>query len=406
MLPILSGLRVIAVEQYGAGPYGSMQLADLGAEIIKIENPADSGDMARRVGPFFGGPPPPYPPPQAGEGRVGGDSQFFHSFNRNKKSVTLDLKKPGAREVLHRLAARADACYDNLRGDLPEKLGLTYAALAPANPRIVCAHLSAYGRDGSRAHWPGYDYLMQAEAGYLSLTGEPDGPPARMGLSIVDLMTGLFAAFALVSGVLAARETGRGRDLDVSLFDTALQNLCYLATWYLNAGHVQGREPRSAHPSLVPSQLYRTHDGFIFLMCNKEKFWPILCERLGRPEWAEDPRFRRFKDRFDNRDLVNRLLDDALSMRPTAEWLAHFAGQVPAAPVHDLKQALDNPFVAERGRIADYGPVRMVSGPIVDAASAAPREPAPALGADTNAVLRDCGFSTAETAALRAEGII
>src|SRR5437764_10169271 len=392
MLPALSGLRVIAVEQYGAGPYGSMQWADLGAEIIKIENPADGGDMARRVGPFF-----------FGDGDKSDDSQFFDSFNRNKKSLTLDLKKPASREVLHRLAARSDALFDNLRGDLPAKLGLTYAALAAAYPKIVCAHLSAYGRDGSRAHWPGYDYLMQAEAGYLSLTGEPDGPPTRMGLSIVDLMTGLFAAFALVSGVLEARQSGKGRDLDVSLFDTALQNLAYLATWYLNAGHNQGREPRSAHPSLVPSQLYRTADGFIFIMCNKEKFWPILCERIGHPEWSDDPRFRRFKDRLANRELVNGLLDEALSARSTAEWLAHFAGQVPAAPVNDLRQALDNPFVPERGRIAEYGAVRMVTGPVVDGAADAPRQPAPALGADTDAVLRECGFTDAEIVRLRAD---
>jgi crotonobetainyl-CoA:carnitine CoA-transferase CaiB-like acyl-CoA transferase len=395
MLPVLSGLRVIAVEQYGAGPYGSMQLADLGAEVIKIENPADDGDMARRVGPFF-----------FGDGERTDDSQFFHSFNRNKKSVTLDLKKPGARRVLHALAARADAMFDNLRGDLPAKLGLTYAALASANPKIVCAHLSAYGRDGSRAHWPGYDYLMQAEAGYLSLTGEPDGPPSRMGLSIVDLMTGLFAAFALVSGVLAARESGEGRDLDVSLFDTALQNLAYLATWYLNSGHVQGREPRSAHPSLVPSQLYRTADGFIFIMCNKEKFWPALCERLGRKEWAADPRFRSFKDRLANRHEVNRMLDDALSAWTTAEWLAHFAGKVPAAPVNDLKAALDNPFVAERDGIGDYGHVHMVAGPVRDGASESPRQAAPALGADTDEVLRDCGFSDSDIAALRADKVI
>jgi succinate--hydroxymethylglutarate CoA-transferase len=395
MLPVLAGLRVIAVEQYGAGPYGSMQLADLGAEVIKIENPAVGGDMARHVGPFF-----------FGDGDRSNDSQFFHSFNRNKKSITLDLKKPAAREVLHRLAAKADGLIDNLRGDLPEKLGLTYAALAPANPRIVCAHLSAYGRDGSRAHWPGYDYLMQAEAGYLSLTGEPDGPPSRMGLSIVDLMTGLFAAFALVSGVLAARQSGQGRDLDVSLFDTALQNLAYLATWYLNSGHVQGREPGSAHPSLVPSQLYRTSDGFIFIMCNKEKFWPVLCERLGRPEWAEDPRFRSFKDRLANRDLVNRLLDEALSARTTAEWLAHFAGRVPAAPVNDLDAALDNPFVAERGLIRDYEHVRMVAGPVRDSAAEPPSQAAPAVGADTDAVLRDCGFSDGEIAALRADKVI
>jgi succinate--hydroxymethylglutarate CoA-transferase len=395
MRPPLSGLRVIAVEQYGAGPYGSMQLADLGAEVIKIENPADGGDMSRHVGPFF-----------FGDGDRTDDSQFFHSFNRNKKSVTLDLKKPAARAVLHRLAAWSDAVIDNLRGDLPEKLGLTYGALAPANPKIVCAHLSAYGRDGSRAHWPGYDYLMQAEAGYLSLTGEPDGPPSRMGLSIVDLMTGLFAAFALVSGVLAARQSGEGRDLDVSLFDTAVQNLGYLATWYLNSGHVQGREPRSGHPSLVPSQLYRTADGFIFIMCNKEKFWPVLCERLGRPEWADDPRFRSFKDRLVNRDLVNRLLDEALSARTTEEWLAHFAGMVPAAPVNDLKAALDNPFVAERGLIRDYDHVRMVAGPVRDSAAALPLRVAPALGADTAQVLRDCGFSDGEIAALRAEKVI
>src|SRR5258708_20850001 len=164
-----------------------------------------------------------------------------------------------------------------------------------------------------------------------------------MGLSIVDLMSGLFAAFALVSGVLAARETGKGRDLDVSLFDAAMQNLAYLATWYLNAGHVQAREPRSAHPSLVPSQLYRTADGFIFIMCNKEKFWPILCERLGRPEWAGDTRFRSFKDRHANRAVLNPMLDNALSARTTQEWLDHFARPVPAAPGNALPQAPHNP---------------------------------------------------------------
>jgi len=388
--PVLSGLKVIAVEQYGAGPYGSMQLADLGAEVWKIENPADDGDMSRRVGPYFQAP---------------NDSYFYHSFNRNKRSVTLDLKKPAAKRVLHAMVAKADGLLDNLRGDLPRRLGLDYAALKGVNPKIVCAHLSAYGRDGSRADWPGYDYLMQAETGYLAVTGEPDGPPARMGLSLVDLMSGLYAAYALVSGVLAARSTGEGRDLDVSLFDTALQNLAYLATWYLNVGHVQGREPRSGHPSLVPSQLFNTRDGHIFIMCNKEKFWPILCERLGKPEWADDPRFRTFKDRLANRDLVTAMLDDALSVKGTTEWLAHFAGQVPAAPVNNVQQALENPFVAERGRLATYGNVRMVKGSVIEAAEP-PLQPAPALGADTDAVLGECGFSAAEVAGFRADGVV
>jgi crotonobetainyl-CoA:carnitine CoA-transferase CaiB-like acyl-CoA transferase len=394
MLP-LAGLRVIAVEQYGAGPFGSMALGDLGAEVIKIENPAEGGDVSRSVGPYF------FPD---------GDSQFFQAFNRNKRSLTLNLKHPLARGVLHRLVRTADATFDNLRGDLPEKLGVTYPQLREVNARIVCAHLSAYGREGSRKSWPGYDYLMQAEAGYLSLTGEPDGPPSRFGLSIVDLMTGLNAAFALVSGVLSARATGQGRDIDVNLFDTALQNLCYLAVWYLNAGLNQGREPRSAHPSLVPSQLYRTKDGFIFLMCNKEKFWPALCEAIGRPEWSGRPEYKDFAARLKNRARLTEELDAALSARTTAEWIEVFGGRVPAAPVNDLKGALENPFVAEMGRVqtADHpsGPIRLLAPAVSCPGEELPCRPAPAMGEDTDAVLAAAGFTAAEIAELRKAGAV
>lgn len=190
----LTGLRVLAVEQYGAGPFGTLYLADLGAEVVKIENPKDGGDVSRQVGPHFVAP---------------GDSQFFQTLNRNKKSVALDLKHAEGRAAFLALARTADAVLDNLRGDLPEKLGLTYDSLKGANPRIVCAHLSAYGRTGSRRAWPGYDYLMQAEAGHMSLTGEPGGPPARYGLSLIDLMTGVAAALGLLSGVLRARHRRR-----------------------------------------------------------------------------------------------------------------------------------------------------------------------------------------------------
>ncbi|MFN8981292.1 MAG: CaiB/BaiF CoA transferase family protein, partial [Alphaproteobacteria bacterium] len=179
----LDGVTILAVEQYGAGPFGSMLLADMGAEVIKIENPAEGGDVGRSVGPYYFGP---------------GDSHFHHAFNRNKRSLALNLKHPEGMAILRQLVGHADAVLDNLRGDQPDKLGLTYEALKDINPRIVCAHLSAYGRQGSRKSWPGYDYLMQAEAGYLSLTGEPDGPPARFGLSVVDMMTGLMTSFALV----------------------------------------------------------------------------------------------------------------------------------------------------------------------------------------------------------------
>jgi crotonobetainyl-CoA:carnitine CoA-transferase CaiB-like acyl-CoA transferase len=393
----LDGVTVIAVEQYGAGPFGTMFLADLGAEVIKIENPAEGGDIGRYVGPYEFGPQ---------------DTHFFQSFNRNKRSITLNIKSVEGAALLRQLAANADAILDNLRGDLPEKLGLTYAALAEVNPQIVCAHLSAYGREGPRQSWPGYDYLMQAEAGYLSLTGEPDGAPARFGLSIVDMMTGLTAAFALVSGLIGARSTGRGMDVDVSLFDTALQNLNYLATWYLNAGHLQGREPRSAHPSLTPSQLYRTRDGWIFLMCNKEKFWPILAERINRPEWATDERFHSFRARLANREILTRELDAALAARTTEEWMEVFAGSVPAAPVYDVGQALSSPFVRETARVAEYiraeggPPVTMLAGAIKVDGAVTPQRAAPKLGADTRDVLGRIGVDADALSGLRARKVI
>ncbi len=391
----LQGVRVLTVEQYGAGPFGTMFLADLGAEVIKIENPHDGGDISRDVGPFF---------------FEQHDSVFYHSFNRNKKSMTLDLRQDEGQKILHDLVAGADALTSNLRGDVPEKLGLTYAHLKAGNPKIVCAHLSAYGRSGPRASWPGFDYLMQAEAGFLSLTGEPDAPPARFGLSMVDFMTGLGLAYAVLAALTSARACGVGRDIDVSLFDMALANTSYLAAWYLNEGHRQERLPRSAHPSLTPCQLYPTRDGWIFIMCNKEKFWPILCERVQRPDWISDPRFRKFADRLTNREALTELLDEALAERATADWLSRFAGRVPAAPVNDIAEALDNPFVTEHDRLQKLthpsaGEYRLVAPP-VRTGEAPPSRPAPALGEHTNALLTELGYDTHRLQKLRASGVI
>jgi succinate--hydroxymethylglutarate CoA-transferase len=392
----LAGLRILAVEQYGAGPFGTLYLADLGAEVIKIENHKDGGDVGREMGPHFFGP---------------GDSHFFQTFNRNKQSVTLDLKHPEGKAAFLALVRTADAVLDNLRGDLPEKLGLTFEDLKHVNPRIVCAHLSAYGRSGSRNAWPGYDYLMQAEAGHMSLTGEPGSPPTRYGLSIVDLMTGLAAAFGLLSGVLSARATGTGMDVDTSLFDVALHSLNYPGTWFLNAGAVTARTARSSHPSLTPSQLYRTRDGWIFIMCNKEKFWAVLAQALGKPEWASDPQFATFKARLANRERVTQMLDAALMTRTTAEWMARFAGKVPASPVYDVAQALQSEFVAERGGVVDFAypdgrSARMIGGPIRVPGATLPTRAAPAMGADTEAQLRAAGYSDERIAALRAAGLI
>jgi len=388
----LSGVRIASVEQYGAGPFGTQHLADLGAEVIKIENFHDGGDIGRAVGPQFFGP---------------GDSHFYEAFNRNKRSLGLDLKHPKGQEIFRKLVERSDAVFDNLRGDLPTKLGITYAQLANVNAKIVCVHLSAYGRSGSRASWPGYDYLMQAEAGYLSLTGEPDGPPARFGLSIVDLMTGTTAAMALLAGLVDAQATGKGRDLDVSLFDVALHNLAYVATWYLNGGIVTNREPRSSHPSLTPSQLCRTKDGWLFIMCNKEKFWTALADAVGKPEWATDPEYSTFAARLKNREQVTQELDAVLTTATTAEWISRLGGKVPIAPVYDVQQALENPFVAEQQLLLDFqhpehGKIRGVASPVrLENSAVLPTRAAPRLGEDTDALLEELGYAANLIGALR-----
>ncbi|HAA92395.1 MAG TPA: CoA transferase [Rhodospirillaceae bacterium] len=398
MLP-LEGVRILAVEQYGAGPCGTQYLADLGAEVIKAESPHDDGDMARAVGPYF-----------LGDGKSTAASEFFQSFNRNKRSITLDLGCDEGQVVLHDLIKSADALCGNMRGDVPEKLGLTYESLSKVNPKIVCAFLTAYGRQGPRKNWPGFDYLMQAEAGYFSLTGEVDTPPTRMGLSLVDIMTGQTMALACVSAIVRARDTGKGQNIDTNLFDLALSNLGYLGAWYLNEGHVQGREQRSGHPSLVPCAQFTTKDGWIFLMCNKEKFWPNLCEKIGRPGLGTDPRYARFKNRLEHRQEIQDLLDDALSARTTEEWLNHFAGSVPAAPILDVGQAIENPFVIDRGKhmqltLQDGTPFRLLDAPF-ETGTPTPNNPAPELGADTDDILAGIGYDDARIAALRKNSVI
>jgi succinate--hydroxymethylglutarate CoA-transferase len=389
MLP-LAGVRILALEVYGAGPFGTAHLADLGAEVIKIESRAAGGDVSRAVGPYF-----------LGED----DSHFFQSLNRNKKSLTLDLKHARGREVLMKLAATADGLMGNLRGDQPEKLKLTYADLAPANPKIVCAHLSAYGRDGTRKSWPGYDYLMQGEAGYLSLTGEPDGPPARMGLSIVDYSTGTTCALALLAGILEARRTGRGRDIDVSLYDVAMHQLNYPAAWYLNDGLVTARVARSAHPFIVPSQLCRTKDGWIFLMAQTQRFWELLCDALGRADLKS--RYPDFAARREHRCELTTILDAEFGERSTAEWLERLRGTIPCGPVYDLAQALENPYFLERGGVQvfdhpDKPGFKLVASPF-RLGEPLPAVPAPKLGEHTEALLGELGYAEPDIARLKAE---
>ena len=336
MSSLLQGIRILSVEQYGAGPYGTMLLADLGAEVIKIEDAARGGDVSRSVR--------PYP--------IGdGDSQFFQTFSKGKKSVSLDLKSAEGRGAFHKLVAESDVVSNNLRGDQPAKLGLTFESLKSVNPRIVCAHLSAYGRDGERASWPGYDYLMQAEAGFMMMTGEPDGAPARSGLSMVDFHTGSHLATAMLAGVLGASRSGVGCDVDVCLFDTALHQTSYPATWYLNEGHVTGRLPRGAHPSISPSQLFRTRDSWCMLMCQTPKFWDMFCEIVGAESLREDPRFATIAGRRENLQELTAQIDAILETRSTEEWMRILGGKVPFAPVLNIAEALDNPYVESIGML-------------------------------------------------------
>ncbi len=396
-LPLpLAGVRILTFEAFGAGPFGSMYLADLGAEVIKIESRAQGGDATRGMGPYF-----------LGEH----DSHFFQTFNLNKRSVCLDLKTPDGQAIFRKLVAKSDAVLNNLRGDQPDKLGLTYAALRECNPRVVCAHLSAYGRDNERRAWPGYDYLMQAEAGFLHVTGEPGTPPARMGLSIIDYMTGITTALALVSALFGAARSGLGRDIDVSLFDVALHQLSYPGTWYLNEKLVTGRAPRSAHPSATPVQLFKTADGWIFIMCMTEKFWQELLKVIDAPHIAADARFATVSLRREHRDELTPLLDTEFERDTTAAWLAKLQGLLPAAPVYDMAQALENPFPLANGMIrntphpqrADF---RSFANPIKLDGERLPARSGPALGADTDAVLQEIGYSVDDIAGFKSRGIL
>jgi crotonobetainyl-CoA:carnitine CoA-transferase CaiB-like acyl-CoA transferase len=390
----LAGIRVLTFENFGAGPYGSMYLADLGAEVIKIENRLQGGDATRGMGPFF-----------LGEH----DSDFFQTFNLNKKSVTLNLKHPDGRNAFRRLAKTADVVMNNLRGDQPAKLGLDYASLGGDNPRLVCAHLTAYGRDNERRGWPGYDYLMQAEAGFLHLTGEPGTPPARMGLSIVDFMTGITTTVAILAALLGVAKTGKGRDVDVSLFDVALHQLTYPGNWYLNEGHRTERMPRSSHPSATPVQLFQTADGWIFVMCMTEKFWRALCEVLGDDDLLKDPRFEGADARRRHRGELTEVLDRHFLRHGTDHWLERLQGVLPAAPVNDLARALDNPFALSIGMVRELPhparpEFRVLANPIKLDGARPPSRIAPRLGEHTAPVLSELGYSPTEISALRESG--
>src|SRR5579875_2023824 len=364
----LADLRIIAVEQFGAGPWGSLHLADLGAEVIKIEDPRTGGDIGRYV--------PPY--------AEGEDSVFFEVFNRGKRSLSLDLSVAAGREVLGDLVAVSDAVYSNLRGDVPARIGLRYSDLCQANPRIVCCSLSGFGMTGPRSAEPGYDYILQGLAGWMDVTGEPEGPPVRSGLSLVDYAAGQVAALAMRT---------------------------YPAAWHLTSGYQPARTRHSAHPSLVPFQMLRAADGWIVVACAKEKFWRRLASVAGHPEWTADPRFSTFAARDRNRAALLGLLEPVFAARPAAGWLAdlHAAG-IPCGPVNTIPEALADPQAAARDMIAEvehprFGTVRVVRTAARAGEGRPPDRRAPRRDEDRDYVLSEVlGYPAGRVARLAAAG--
>jgi crotonobetainyl-CoA:carnitine CoA-transferase CaiB-like acyl-CoA transferase len=383
MLP-LADVRIIAVEQFGAGPWATLQFADLGAEVIKIEHPGVGGDVGRYV--------PPY---QEGE-----DSLFFETFNRNKQSVSLDIGHPEGRRAFEDLVRGADAVFSNLRGDQPAKLRLTYDDLKDVNPRVVCCSLSGFGMTGPRAKEGGYDYTLQGYAGWMTLTGPPGAPPMRSGISAVDLSGGYVAAFALLAGLWSARRDGRGCDCDISLLEAALAGLWYLGTWAATAGHVPRRTEDSAHPSIVPFQNFATQDGWVMVGCAKEKFWVALCrEVVDRPDLLEDPRYADFGARERHREPLIAELKRLFAARPMAHWLERLrAAGIPHSPNNTVPEALEDPQIAAREGLVAYehpvfGTVRQVATAMRVGSEPKPAGRAPARGEHTARVLADlCGY--------------
>lgn len=392
----LRGVRVLDLTRMLAGPYGTMLLADLGAEVLKVERPV-GGDDIRAVGPHF----------------VGGESVYFLSVNRGKRSVALDLGLPAGRDLLLRLAGQCDVVVENFRAGVAERLGCDADTLLAANPRLIVCGITAFGRTGPDRALPAFDLTLQARGGMMGLTGDPSGDPVRCGVPMGDLAGGLFAALAVSAALYERERTGLGRFIDLSLLDCQVGLLTYAAGNWLMAGDDMGRQG-SGHAHAVPYQRFATRDGHLVVAVFTDAFWPGFCRALGRPAWADDPRFATNVARRTDMEGVLGLIGQRLSEETTGFWLTRlYAEGVPAGPVQRVSEVCEDPQVLARGMIATMehpiaGTVRTAGDPLrAGEGDRAGFRAAPMLGADTDAVLGELlGLGSAELAGLRAAGVV
>lgn len=389
----LDAVRVLDLSRVLAGPYCTQVLADLGAEVWKVEPP--TGDDTRGWGPPF----------------IGTDAAYFHAANRGKHSLAVDLKRPAGAALVADLAARADVVVENFKvGDLA-RYGLAYDDVRERNPGVVYVSITGYGQTGPRSAEPGYDLVMQAMTGLLAMTGPADGEPARVGVALIDVLTGMHAATATLAALRQRDATGEGTHVDLALFDVGLASMVNVAQAALVTGASPPRRG-SAHPSIVPYQAFPTADGALVVAVGNDGQFRRLCTVLGLPDVGDDPRFVTNADRVTNRDELVPLLADALAARPTSDWVDGLADAgVPVAPVRDVAAALEDPQTHARDMRwsvdTDTGPVDLLGSPLGTLAGAARDKAPPRLGADTERVLTEVlGLDAHAVERLHADGTV
>jgi crotonobetainyl-CoA:carnitine CoA-transferase CaiB-like acyl-CoA transferase len=391
----LGGIRIVDLTRVLAGPYASLLLADMGAEVIKVEEPG-RGDDTRAWPPF-----------------VGGESTYFMSVNRGKKSLTLNLKAEGGRTVLRRLLEGADVLLENFRPGTLARLGFGYGAVRAWNPRLVYCSISGFGESGPEAWRPGYDLVVQGESGIMDLTGFPDGPPVKVGTSIADLAAGTMAAHGVVLSLFARERTGRGQKVEIAMIEVMAALLTYQGQAYFATGASPTRRGNQ-HPSIVPYEVFEAADGYLTVGVANNSLWGRFCQALERPDLAADPRFDSEARRVEHRATLVPLLAATFRTRPVAEWIERLGRVgVPAGKIKAVGEVLESEHLRARGTIVSLthptaGPMRMVGPPIrLSETPAAAATPAPRLGEHTTEILgKLCGYSGDEIASLLAEGAV